>query len=92
MKPPLTRFARILRTTGVVGVTGAFWLVLLPNWSREPRMQAALRTHAARGINASATYYTDNPAALSALRSIQQLNHDQPTLLWRPFDGTQTMP
>jgi len=55
-------------------------------------MQAALRTHAARGINASATYYTDNPAALSALRSIQQLNHDQPTLLWRPFDGTQTMP
>lgn len=47
-------------------------------------MRAALRTHTDRNINGSATYYTENPAALTAVRDLQQLQKEQPHLLWRP--------
>ena len=75
------RGGRLLVAVTVVGV---MWLVVLPRWAREPAMRAALRTHTDRNINGSATYYTENPAALTAVRDLQQLQKEQPHLLWRP--------
>jgi hypothetical protein len=63
---------------------GVVWLEVLPRWANEPRMRAALQTHTDRNINGSATYYTENPAALTAVRDLQQLQREQPSLLWRP--------
>ena len=68
----------------VLGMLGWVWLELLPRWAREPKMQAALQTHTDRNINGSATYYTENPAAMTAVRDLQQLQREQPFLLWRP--------
>ncbi len=70
------------RLLAVLATLGAVWLVLLPYWARQPRMQAALKTHVDRHINASATFYTENPAALSALHDLQQLQREHPGLLW----------
>jgi len=47
-------------------------------------MQAALQTHTDRNINGSATYYTENPASLTAIKDLQQLRNEQPSLFWRP--------
>ncbi len=78
---PLQRGVRLLVVAGTVGL---LWLVILPRWAREPSMRAALQTHTDRNINGSATYYTENPAALTAVRDLQQLQEEQPHLLWRP--------
>lgn len=78
---PWQRGVRLLAVAGGIGV---FWLEVLPRWSREPQMRAALQTHTDRNINGSATYYTENPAALTAVRDLQQLQREQPRLLWRP--------
>ncbi len=81
MRPP-SRIARAGRLLAVVATLSTVWLGLLPYWARQPRMQAALQTHTDRQINASATYYTENPAALTALHDLQQLQREQPGLLW----------
>ena len=86
-----SRFATYFSSTGgvtrllaVVAILGIVWLVVLPRWSREPGMQAALQTHTDRNINGSATYYTENPASLTAVKDLQQLQKEQPSLFWRP--------
>lgn len=81
MRPP-SRLERAGRLLGVLATLGVVWLVVLPHWARQPRMQAALKSHADRDINASATFYTENPAALSALHDLQQLQLEHPGLLW----------
>ena len=75
---------RCVRLLAVLAVVGAVWLKLLPRWAREAQMQAALQTHTDRNINGAATYYTENPAALAAVRDLQELQREQPTLLWLP--------
>ena len=75
---------RVARLLSAVVMISWGWLVLLPNWSQEPRMRAALQTHTDRQINGSATYYTENPAALTALHDLRQLQKEQPLLLWKP--------
>ena len=81
MRSP-TRVARAGRLLAVLAVVNVVWLVLLPYWARQPHMQAALQTHTNRHINGSATYYTENPAAIIALHDLQQLQQEQPGLLW----------
>ena len=75
---------RVARLLGAVTLVSWVWLLLLPRWSQEPRMRAALQTHTDRQINGSATYYTENPAALTALHDLRQLQKEQPLLLWKP--------
>lgn len=75
---------RVARLLGAVTLMSWVWLLLLPRWSQEPRMRAALQMHTDRQINGSATYYTENPAALTALRDLKQLQKEQPLLLWKP--------
>jgi hypothetical protein len=77
-----SRIARAGRLLAVLTTLSTVWLGLLPHWARQPRMQAALQTHTDRQINGSATYYTENPAALSALHDLQQLQLGQPGLFW----------
>lgn len=79
--PPWQRGVRLL---AVVAMVGILWLKVLPRWAQEPAMRAALQTHSERNINGSATYYTENPAALTAVRELQQLQKEQPHLLWMP--------
>ena len=92
MRSPPSGLVRGVRTAVAVAVLSGVWLVFLPHWSMEPRMRAALRVHEEHGINGSATFYTENPAAIHALQDIRQLEREQPTLLWSPFDGIDSMP
>lgn len=79
---PTSYLERAGRLLLVLATLSVVWLVALPYWARQPRMQAALQTHTNRQINGSATYYTENPASLSALHDLQQLQKEQPGLLW----------
>lgn len=73
----------------VVGVIALIWGVVLPHWAATPEMQAALARRDAAGINGNATYYSDNPSALSGLDAIQELNAEHPKVLWS-VRGTQS--
>lgn len=83
----VTLWQRGVRLLLVAVSVGVVWLEVLPRWAREPQMRAALQKHTERNINGSATYYTENPAALTAVRDLQQLQREQPLLLWRPGRG-----
>lgn len=65
------------------GLLALVFLVILPQWARQPAMRAALEQHEAHGINGGATYYTDSPAALSGLQSLRELKQAQPDLFWK---------
>ena len=65
-----------------IGLLALIFLVVLPQWARQPDMRAALEQHEAHGINGGATYYTDSPAAMSGLQSLRELKQDQPELFW----------
>jgi hypothetical protein len=72
-----------LRLCAAAGLLALVFLVVLPQWARQPAMRAALERHEAHGINGGATYYTDSPAALSGLQSLRELKQDQPELFWK---------
>lgn len=80
----VVNFMPVARLLGAVALMSGVWLVLLPHWAQEPRMRAALQTHTDHQINGSAIYYTENPAALTALQDLKQLEKEQPLLFWRP--------
>lgn len=60
-----------------VGVLGIGWLVVLPWLAKHPAIDARLQWLEARGIDASATYYTELPAMPSILDRISQRRREQ---------------
>ena len=65
-----------------MGTIALIWLEILPQWADMPEMRFAIARREAAGINSKATYYSDNPAAISGLEMIQELVNEQPDLLW----------
>lgn len=74
---------RSLALIAALAILAGIWLVGLPYWASQPRMHQALERHSAAGLNGGATYYTENPAAISNLQAIQRLQQQQPHLFWK---------
>jgi uncharacterized protein YbjT (DUF2867 family) len=60
------------------------WLVLLPAAARHPRLRARIAECDARGINASAMYYTELDTIHAMLAGIDAFHAAHPSALWTP--------
>ena len=60
------------------------WLVLFPQWSQDPAVQATLERREEAGIDAAAMFYTDIPAAEEVISKLETLQREHPELLQHP--------
>jgi len=65
------------------------WLLLLPALSHIPSLQAEIENQKARGIDASAMFYTDLDMMDEVLERLENARRKNPTALWLPSNQAE---